>query len=383
MRFLGLFCCLLVFYGACAAPGSFGGGSSGGGGASGGWDVEPTCNGVKIGTKEVVGCDKYAGTAPFNRGHAAKCQRECMRDKDVAVWMWPVSACDADYGLKGGKCVKKQSLPEVNKNKMTAYGTVLVLDDVGEEYEPAIGATVRLLSSGIGMVADADGRFRFDITSDKEQINVRYVGYKEEVVPVKNCLNGCEIKLKVDEQILSEVIVVACGPDVIKNLDEWGRSCQFDDDVMVSVGRLRQYCESPKDSSLNFDEEYKKLQARVSVKCGPDVMSVSLATQAMPPRVETLKVSAQKIRTIAAHISSMSASLGVSAWKTKEGNFNSARLVSDSVAGIVLGTAGGLITANVIKKNQVGAGFEDIHCAVGGQIVADYGDKFLVGAAVK
>ncbi|MDR2412650.1 MAG: hypothetical protein LBD50_00360, partial [Rickettsiales bacterium] len=59
-----------------------------------------------------------------------------------------------------------------------------------------------------------------------------------------------------------------------------------------------------------------------------------------------------------------------SVWKNAEGKFNTSRLISDSVAGVVLGTAGGLITSNVIKKNQVKGGFEDISCSVGGQVVA-------------
>lgn len=68
-----------------------------------------------------------------------------------------------------------------------------------------------------------------------------------------------------------------------------------------------------------------------------------------------------------------------SVWKDKEGNFNTARLVSDSIAGVVLGTAGGLITSNVVKKNQLKKGFEDIKCTIGGQEVAGYGDEIKVG----
>ena len=66
-------------------------------------------------------------------------------------------------------------------------------------------------------------------------------------------------------------------------------------------------------------------------------------------------------------------------WKNAEGNFNTARLASDSIAGVVLGTAGGLITSHLVKKGQVKSGFEDIQCTVGGQKVADWGDEFTVG----
>ena len=66
-------------------------------------------------------------------------------------------------------------------------------------------------------------------------------------------------------------------------------------------------------------------------------------------------------------------------WKDAEGNFNTARLASDSIAGVVLGTAGGIITAKVVKKNQLKQGFEDVKCSIGGQSFASYGDDFTVG----
>lgn len=71
--------------------------------------------------------------------------------------------------------------------------------------------------------------------------------------------------------------------------------------------------------------------------------------------------------------------LDASVWKNEEGKFNTARLASDSIAGVVLGTAGGLITSSVMKKAQVEDGFEDINCNIGGQTVAGWGDEFQVG----
>lgn len=78
-------------------------------------------------------------------------------------------------------------------------------------------------------------------------------------------------------------------------------------------------------------------------------------------------------------IKSLTASFEVNKWKDAEGNFNTARLASDSIAGVVLGTAGGIITSKLVKKNQLKKGFEDIQCHIGGQSVADYGDEFTVG----
>ncbi len=66
-------------------------------------------------------------------------------------------------------------------------------------------------------------------------------------------------------------------------------------------------------------------------------------------------------------------------WRDENGEFNTARLASDSIAGVVLGTVGGIVTSNLVKKAQVKQGFEDIGCYIGGQSVAGYGDEFNVG----
>ena len=71
---------------------------------------------------------------------------------------------------------------------------------------------------------------------------------------------------------------------------------------------------------------------------------------------------------------------GLSVWKNAEGKFNTSRLLSDSVAAVVLGTTSGVITSTLVKKNQIKKGFESLRCMVGGQPVADYGDEFVVGA---
>lgn len=66
-------------------------------------------------------------------------------------------------------------------------------------------------------------------------------------------------------------------------------------------------------------------------------------------------------------------------WRNKDGEFNTARLASDMTAGVVLGTAGALITSSLVKKSQVESGFEDIKCHISGQAVAEFGDEFTVG----
>ncbi|MBQ2845287.1 MAG: hypothetical protein IJE79_04690 [Alphaproteobacteria bacterium] len=78
-------------------------------------------------------------------------------------------------------------------------------------------------------------------------------------------------------------------------------------------------------------------------------------------------------------LNAFAAGQDASVWRNADGKFNTARLASDATAGVILGTAGGLISNKVIKKNQIKKGFEGIGCYVGGQVVADYGDEFTVG----
>lgn len=86
-----------------------------------------------------------------------------------------------------------------------------------------------------------------------------------------------------------------------------------------------------------------------------------------------------EIEKLGKELNDISATFDRSKWRDADGKFNTARLASDSVAAVVLGTAGGLISSKVIKKKQVENGFEDIKCTIGSQEVANWGDEFQVG----
>ena len=96
-------------------------------------------------------------------------------------------------------------------------------------------------------------------------------------------------------------------------------------------------------------------------------------------KTEGQATSRTKISSLYKKLNGMSNDFQVSVWKNAEGNFNTARLASDSIAAVVLGTTGALVTSNIVKKNQVSSGFEDINCQIGGQTVAGWGDEFSVG----
>jgi hypothetical protein len=95
--------------------------------------------------------------------------------------------------------------------------------------------------------------------------------------------------------------------------------------------------------------------------------------------VNKREISKQKIVDSVSVLNNIKLKMDVSVWKNEDGKFNTARLASDAAAGVVLGTAGGLISNKLIKKSQIKKGFEGIGCYVAGQEVADYGDQFTVG----
>ena len=89
--------------------------------------------------------------------------------------------------------------------------------------------------------------------------------------------------------------------------------------------------------------------------------------------------SQSRISRLSGKLKEMQEGFKVTVWRNEDGTVNTTRLASDSIAAVVLGTTGGLVTSHVVKKNQVNKGFDDIQCTVGGQSVAGWGDEFRVG----
>lgn len=86
-----------------------------------------------------------------------------------------------------------------------------------------------------------------------------------------------------------------------------------------------------------------------------------------------------RINNAYSQFNSLTENLATKKWRNKDGKFNTARLASDGVAGVVLGTTAGLITAHVVKKGQIKNGYEDIKCTIAGQEVSGWGDELTVG----
>lgn len=160
-----------------------------------------------------------------------------------------------------------------------------------------------------------------------------------------------------------------CDPAFLVQVDFWAQECKDETKyakILALISRIKEYCSDDQRTEEGFLSLRRELEALNPEKCAMETYNmISHATTTIRGAVNTL--------------SGLVADLEVSKWKNKDGKFNTARLASDSIAGVVLGTAGGLITSHVVKKHQVEDGFEDMQCIIGGQTVAGWGDEFTVG----
>ena len=143
---------------------------------------------------------------------------------------------------------------------------------------------------------------------------------------------------------------------------DWRTKYAKCDNVIDAYTELEEYC-ADEPIKVVYNKKWTELKKLASA-CDDKMSRITRSTA-------TITTAAQNLDALIGN--------KVSAWKNAEGEFNTARLASDSIAGVVLGTAGGLITSHLVKKGQVKQGFEDISCTVGGQRVADWGDEFTVG----
>ena len=158
-----------------------------------------------------------------------------------------------------------------------------------------------------------------------------------------------------------------CDSGILAQIAQWKIKCVKNADIMALIAQIEAYCAGANKTSEMFMTYYNTLLQYNPAQCGQVSQDVSQQTENINSAYSQLTAIHNKFRD------------EVSVWKDAEGKFNTARLASDSIAGVVLGTAGGLITSSVVKKNQVEDGFEDIKCTIGGQNVAEWGDQFRVG----
>lgn len=168
-----------------------------------------------------------------------------------------------------------------------------------------------------------------------------------------------------------------CDDGVGVTISAWRVQCKASQDVLVEISKFEALCEKSDLTVGEFNETRAAVQSLVNAQCQKStVIQEVVVIEAKPKNTDAER---KKILAAESVLKDIESGFDVSVWKDADGKFNTARLASDSIAGVVLGTAGGLITSSVIKKHQVEDGFEDINCVIGGQSVAGWGDEFSVG----
>ncbi len=240
---------------------------------------------------------------------------------------------------------------------MTVSGTVYDKSSREALFQVIVKSDV---DSKFFVVTDEKGMFSSDKFPDNtKNVIAHVVGYDTQTVPV-----GKNMTIFLNSvNVLDEAVVIGCRQKII---DQGIYTREYNHDLETCV--VTQCYDGWRLVGSGADARCEKISAVTDVAPGQKKF-----------RTPEMDASAERISDLMEKIKFASSGMDASVWKDRDGDFNTARLVSDSVAGGVLGMAGGLITNKVMKKNQVKGGFEDIKCAIDGQVVAVWGDEFVVG----
>ena len=101
-----------------------------------------------------------------------------------------------------------------------------------EDNEPVVGASVLVVGTSLGVTTDIDGKFVIqNVPGTAKEIRVSYIGMQSQNMAISKGM--MRIVLKIDAQVLDEVVVTAMGISrnkkalICGNLREGGRDCQF------------------------------------------------------------------------------------------------------------------------------------------------------------
>lgn len=91
-----------------------------------------------------------------------------------------------------------------NKSVMQSNGFVAKGTIVDETGEPAIGATISIKGTTVGVISDVDGKFEIKVPSNKTTLVFSYIGFNTKEVLASENMN---IVLESNSQVLTEVVV--------------------------------------------------------------------------------------------------------------------------------------------------------------------------------
>lgn len=173
----------------------------------------------------------------------------------------------------------------------------------------------------------------------------------------------------------------SCPESDLQNIYMWQSQYATNPEIYSLISNILTYCFETNDiEEYQFRTYMDRLKVLIEVQQNlADEAQKASELAKQQQLLQQQNAAKERIASIVNNLDKKAANFKRSDWKNEDGKFNTSRLISDSVAGVVLGTAGGLITSSVVKKSQVKSGFEDLNCAIGGQVVAGWGDEFLVG----
>ena len=270
-------------------------------------------------------------------------------------------------------------------DKITLSGVVLDADTK----QPITNANLSLKNANTTIPIGNDGKFKTTTRfTDGETITATYEGYETKTMPVNM---GDKITIELKDISLYGIVLNESTQKPIRQaklqlLDS------NDDEIATKTSDISGYFRFTdsipdgakiKATRKNYDEKTVLVSEMTTLTTDRPRKQILLTKTQSAPQEENeeddeLQKIIQGITDADTKLNDIIGKLKLSVWKNEEGKFNTARLASDSVAAVVLGTSGGLITSLVMRKKQVENGFEDIKCVIGGQNVANWDEEFNV-----
>ena len=265
----------------------------------------------------------------------------CENINGGSVWREKINKCIDGYELKDSKCIKKSTAPTPTPTPTKPSQPIQKLPPL--PHGPDIDTPGATIQNPIGITSPIN------------------------TVPQTPVLDD-NIEIPDDDIVIEDDLFKNLDSEInVPYLDIDGKPCNSKPGAYWNHTEKKCVCADSVNTEWNVSrtECVETEQARQKRLAQEAKQKLTHAKSAISQSVSTLS-----------HIAS---EIDISKWRTADGTFNTARLTSDSIAGVVLGTTGGLITSHIVKKNQISNGFEDIKCTIAGQSVATFGDEFNVG----
>ncbi|MGL5561162.1 MAG: carboxypeptidase-like regulatory domain-containing protein, partial [Tannerellaceae bacterium] len=111
----------------------------------------------------------------------------------------------------------------------------IVVDQKGE---PIIGANIRVKGTTDGTITDIDGNFSISKVPANGVLQISYIGYIEQEVPIDKSSNELRVVLREDTKNLEEVVVVGYGVQKKVNMTGSITAIKTDELTNISTSNL-------------------------------------------------------------------------------------------------------------------------------------------------